>query len=165
MTKQQASFQTGTGMTRVLRAVNMTNRERMLTIIEGKRPDRIPWIPRLRLWYNYHRNAGTLPDKYRGWALRDIERDLGMGTPARDARIFSVRTENVETKVYRRGNEIFTEYITPVGIVSTKHVVMEKLDRAGMSSYQMEHLIKRPEDYHVVEYIVEHTKLTPAYDQ
>jgi uroporphyrinogen-III decarboxylase len=42
---------------------------------------------------------------------------------------------------------------------------VEKLDRAGMSSYQMEHLIKRPEDYDVVEYMIEHTKLTPTYDR
>jgi uroporphyrinogen-III decarboxylase len=143
----------------------MTNRERMLSIVGGRRPDKIPWIPRLRLWYNFHKSAGTLPDKYRGWELRDIERDLGMGTPARDARVFSARTESVETRVRRSGNEIFAEYITPVGTVSTKHGVVEKLDRAGMSSYQIEHLIKRPEDYDVVEYIIEHTKLTPAYDQ
>jgi len=143
----------------------MTNRERMLAIIEGRRPDRIPWTPRLRLWYNFHKNAGTLPGKYRGWELRDIERDLGMGTPARDARVFSARMENVETKVRRRGSEIFTEHATPVGTISTKHVVVEKLESAGMSSYQVEHLIKRPEDYDVVEYIIEHTKLTPAYDQ
>jgi len=143
----------------------MTNRERLLAVIEGRRPDRIPWIPRLQLWYNFHKNAGALPDKYRGWKLRDIERDLGMGTPARDARVFSVQTENIETEVHRSGSQILTEYITPVGTVSTKHVVIEKLDRAGMSPYQTEHLIKRAEDYDVVEYIVEHTKLTPAYDE
>jgi uroporphyrinogen-III decarboxylase len=143
----------------------MTNRDRILAVIEGRKPDRIPWFPRLLLWYNFHKSSGTLPVKYREWELRDIERDLGMGTPARNATIFSTRTESVETKTHRSGDEIFTEYITPVGTVSTKHIVVEKLHRAGMSSYQMEHLIKRPEDYGVVEYIIEHTKLTPTYDQ
>lgn len=143
----------------------MTNRERMLAIIEGRKPDRIPWIPRLQLWYSFHKNTGTLPEKYHRWDLRDIERDLNMGTPARDARIFSVRTENVETRMRRHKNEIFTEYITQAGTVSTRHVVVEKLDKAGMSSYQIEHLIKRPEDYGVVEYIIEHTKLVPNYEQ
>ena len=143
----------------------MTNRERILAVIEGNRPDKIPWFPRLQLWYNFHKNSGTLPDKYRNWELCDIEKNLGMGTPARDAKIFSTQTEGVETKVHRRGSEIFTEHITPVGTVSTKHVEVEKLRKAGMSSYQMEHLIKRPEDYGVVEYIIEHTKMTPLYDQ
>jgi len=143
----------------------MTNRERILAIIEGRKPDRIPWIPRLQLWYNAHKSAGTLPEKYHGWVLRDIERDLGMGTPARDASIFTTHIENVETKVHRQGNEIFTEYITPIGTVSSKHVVIEKLEKASMSSYQVEHVIKRPEDYDVMEYITEHTRLAPAYDQ
>jgi uroporphyrinogen-III decarboxylase len=143
----------------------MTNRERILAVIEGRRPDKIPWIPRLQLWYKFHRSNGTLPEKYREWALRDIEKDLGMGTPARNARIFSVQTEDVETRVRRSGSETFTEYVTPVGTISTKHVTVEKLDKAGMSSYQMEHLIKRPEDYGVLEYVIEHTKLIPTYDQ
>jgi len=143
----------------------MTNRERILAIMEKKKADRIPWIPRLQIWYNAHKSAGTLPDKYQEWALRDIERDLGMGTPARDVSVFSTRTENVETRVSRRGNETFTEYITPVGTASTKHTVVEKLQKAGMGAYQSEHLIKRPEDYDVVEYMVEHTKVIPAYDQ
>ena len=142
----------------------MTNRERMVAIIEKRKPDRIPWIPRLQLWYKFHKSSGTLPGKYREWSLRDIERDLGMGTPARNANILTTCTENVETKTRRNGNEIFTEYITPVGEVSTRHIVVEKLHKAGMSSYQAEHLIKRPEDYDVMEYIIEHTKLTPAYD-
>ena len=143
----------------------MTNRERILAVVEGRRPDRIPWIPRLQFWYNSHKNANTLPEKYRGWGLRDIERDLGMGTPARDARILSTQMENVETKARTRGRETLTEYITPVGTVSSRHVAVEKLSKVGMQSYQAEHLIKRPADYDVVEYIVEHTKLTPAYEQ
>lgn len=143
----------------------MTNRERIIAIIEGKKPDIIPWIPRLQFWYNFHKNSGTLPEKYKNWNLREIEKDMGMGTPARDARIFSSKMENVEIKTKKVGDEIFTEYITPAGKVSTKHKIVEKLAKVGMSNYQTEHLIKRPEDYDVVEYIIQNTKLTPAYDQ
>lgn len=38
----------------------MTNRERIQAIIEGKRPDKIPWIPRLQIWYNAHKSKGRL---------------------------------------------------------------------------------------------------------
>ncbi len=41
----------------------MTNRERILAIMEGRSPDRIPWIPRMLLWWLAQRNAGTLPEK------------------------------------------------------------------------------------------------------
>jgi uroporphyrinogen-III decarboxylase len=143
----------------------MTNRERIIAIIEGKKPDQIPWIPRLQIWHSAHKNAGTLPEKYKNLDLRDIEKDLGMGTPARDGSVFSSWTKNLEVKSQRSGNEIFTEYITPVGTVSTKQIVVEKLQQAGMSPYQVEHLIKRPEDYDVVEYMVENTVLTPTYDE
>ena len=30
----------------------MTNRERLLAIMEGRPPDRIPWLPRLQIWYD-----------------------------------------------------------------------------------------------------------------
>ena len=43
----------------------MTNRERILAIIEKRKADRIPWIPRLQIWYKAHKSAGTLPDEYR----------------------------------------------------------------------------------------------------
>jgi uroporphyrinogen-III decarboxylase len=143
----------------------MTYRERILAIIEGSKPDRIPWIPRLQLWYNFHKSYGTLPEKYRDWSLRDIEKDLNMGTPARDGRVFSTRVENVETRSHRKGNETLIEYVTPVGTVSTRHIAVEKLARAGMSAYQAEHIIKSADDYHVVEYMIENTKLIPTYDQ
>ena len=65
----------------------MTDRERILAVLAGRRPDRIPWIPRLLLWYNAHSRAGTLPARYRGMTLREVERDLGVGTPARRAHL------------------------------------------------------------------------------
>lgn len=129
-----------------------------------KPPDRLPWVPRLLLWYNAHKLAGTLPERYRDWSLRDIERDLGLGTPARDGSVFTARLNGVETRVQHDGGETVTEYITPVGTVSTKSRESEELRRAGIGSMEVEHLIKRPEDYDVVHYLVEHTEYVPAYE-
>ena len=39
----------------------MTHKERILAACRGEVPDRIPWIPRLDLWYNAHQRAATLP--------------------------------------------------------------------------------------------------------
>ncbi len=39
----------------------MTHKERILAACRGEVPDCIPWIPRLDLWHNAHRRAGTLP--------------------------------------------------------------------------------------------------------
>ena len=51
----------------------MTDRERLLAIMAGRSPDRIPWIPRMEIWYETQLLRGTLPPKYEGWSLREIE--------------------------------------------------------------------------------------------
>ncbi|MBI3911687.1 MAG: hypothetical protein HY320_12250 [Armatimonadetes bacterium] len=149
----------------------MTNRERLLAIMSGKPPDRIPWIPRLLLWYNAHRIAGTLPERYRSangspWSLQDIERDLGLGAPARDGRIFETRLHGVEVrKRWLNEMELLTEYVTPVGTVTTLFRGSEVLRRHGIQDLQVEYMLKRREDYPAVEYIIEHTDYIPTYDE
>jgi hypothetical protein len=143
----------------------MTNRERLLAIMDGKSPDRIPWIPRMLLWWLYHRNHGTLPKEYAGWRLRDIERDMGMGTAARDGEVYSTAFTNVEVAVRREGLDTVTEYITPVGSVSSRMRRTARLDKAGIQPLEVEKLIKQPADYDVVMYIVENTHYFPTYDE
>ena len=54
----------------------MTWKERMLSAIRGEPTDRIPWVPRLDLWYRANRRAGTLPAQYADADLMDIVDDL-----------------------------------------------------------------------------------------
>ena len=142
----------------------MTHRERQLAIMEGCPPDRIPWVPRLLLWYNAHNKAGTLPEKYQGWELRDIERDLGMGTPARVGRVHTTRLDNVEVVITQKDGATLTDYHTPVGTVSTLYRTSDVLEEADIQGRQIEYMIKSVEDYQVVEYIIEHTEIIPRYD-
>ena len=141
----------------------MTHRERLLAVIERRQPDRLPWVPRLQLWYRAHSRKGTLPEKYRDWSLREIEKDLGLGAPARDGAIFTTRLTNVEVRCYREGDDEVTEYITPVGSVSTRRRGSKELDDAGIGGRTTEYLIKRTEDYAVVEYMAENTEVKPDY--
>jgi len=73
----------------------MTNRERILAVLEGRTPDRLPWIPRLKIWYEANRRAGTLPPEYRGRSLREVEQDVFGGTAAREGVIFRKKLENI----------------------------------------------------------------------
>jgi hypothetical protein len=144
----------------------MTNRQRFLAILGGRQPDRIPWIPRLSIWYTAHRNAGTLPERYRGWGLRDIERDLGMGTPARVGRVFAIEYEGVEVRTRQKGDmETFTEYVTPVGTISTLLRSSEVLRNKGILQMDVEHLVKGPGDYEVAEYLEAYTRYQPKYEE
>ena len=144
----------------------MTHRERILAIMEGRLPDRLPWIPRLAIWYEANRREGTLPPEYRGSSLRQVERDVFGGTAARDGFIW--RTEMRGVEVRRRelpGMETLIEYVTPVGTVTARLRGTERLRRQGIQDAEVEFLLKRREDYPVVEYLIEHTDYVPAFEE
>lgn len=143
----------------------MTNRERLLAILEGQSPDRIPWIPRLQLWHKAHSLQGTLPERYRGVSLREIERRLGCGTPARGGGVFTSDIRGVEVTTEQEGADSITRYRTPLGTVTTKSTMTPQVQQVGIHAMEVGHMIKGPEDYRVVEYIVEHTELRPTYDE
>jgi hypothetical protein len=86
----------------------------MLAVLNKQTPDRIPWIPRLGHWYDAHLRAKTLPECYQGMSLRQIERALGAGTPAREGCVVMRRHDGVEVSRVQKGADLFTEYRTPV---------------------------------------------------
>jgi hypothetical protein len=133
--------------------------------MSGALPDRTPWIPRLLLWYNAHKKAGTLPEQYRGWSLRDIERDMGLGTPARAGRVFRSELTDVEIRESRVGEmDRLVKYITPVGTVSERFRSSQVLRETAIQDAQVEFMLKSREDYAVARYIVEHTAYAPTYE-
>lgn len=143
----------------------MTNRERMIAILEKRNPDRIPWIPRLEIWYQAHKLQGTLPEKYTDLPLREIEHDLHTGTPARLGSVYRVKYNKINVQQNRMGPDQITTYNTPVGTVSTVHRHSDTLAQGGITSpLQISHMIKGPEDYKVVEYIFSHAEIVPTYE-
>ena len=143
----------------------MTNRERMLAILDGKSPDRIPWIPRPELWYTANRLAGTLPSEYRDMSLGEIARDLRIGASARTGRVYTTRHPGVETTARNEGLLSTIEYRTPVGTVTEVTRRTADLDRVGLPALVVEHMLKRPEDYDVVTYMLEKTEYYPCYEE
>ena len=144
----------------------MTNRERILAILDGRPPDRIPWFPRLRIWYDANRLAGTLPERYREMAFRDVERDVFGGVSARHAIIYTSQLRGVEVRTRKIDElETLTEYVTPVGTVTTRLRATQRLRQQGIQDSEVDFVLKRREDYAVVEYLTEHTEYTAAYEQ
>jgi uroporphyrinogen-III decarboxylase len=89
-----------------------------------------------------------------------------MGTPARDGSVFRTELRNIGVQTQECGNDTITEYITPVGAVSTRHRHSKVLEQGGISEkLKVEHMIKGPDDYPVVEYIIQHTETIPTYEQ
>ena len=144
----------------------MTNRERILAILDGQLPDRMTWIPRLAIWHEANRLGGTLPERFRGLSLREVEQAVFGGTAARDGFVWLSEIRGVEIRTRRVGEmETITDYVTPLGTVSTKMQATERLRSQGIQDAQVEFMLKRREDYPIVEYIVENTHYTPAFDE
>lgn len=55
----------------------MTHRERILAAMAMKPVDRIPWAPRMDLWYVANRAKGTVPKRFEGMNTVEIARELG----------------------------------------------------------------------------------------
>ena len=165
--------------------MSMTPRERMLRAIRGEPTDRIPWAPRLDLWYRANRRAGTLPEKYRNASLPELTDDSGMGFHAvipnfRDLHspqddidralgiynlhVMPCRTvlENVSRKVHVSGDRTFVEYVTPVGSVNTVVLYDETMRRAGITITHVEtYAFKGVEDYPPLGYLFENARVEP----
>lgn len=143
----------------------MTNRQRVQTILDRQLPDRIPWIPRLKLWYTAHSHAGTLPSELRGMSQREAERWLGMGDAAREGRIFRVEYRDMEMRTRREGEDEIIEYVTPAGTLRARKSLSEGQAGAGFASIVTEYPLKTEADYRVWEYVIEHTEYVPTYEE
>ncbi|MFC1934319.1 uroporphyrinogen decarboxylase family protein [Chloroflexota bacterium] len=144
----------------------MTNRERILAILEGRSPDRIPWIPRMEIWYDAHKNQGTLPDRFKNMSLREAEKALRLGTPARRARVYRTEYRNLDVIISDEGLTTITEYITPKGVVRFRETMSEREAHLGVKvKVTKEYPLKSAEDYDVWMYIVENTVYVPTYEE
>ena len=91
-------------------------RSRILAILAGQTPDRIPAIFRMSRWHKPRVHAGTLPPEVAGMSLPQIEDYLGLARSARYAKIYRIEFRSpVECVVSRQGDDVITEYRTPRG--------------------------------------------------
>lgn len=93
----------------------MTNRERILTLLSGKKPDRVPWFGDLDYWYHSHAALGTLPAPYAGDGYFQLNRDCGVGFYLQG--FMPVRTTygDVPISVEHQGDHTIRTFHTPKG--------------------------------------------------
>jgi hypothetical protein len=137
----------------------MTRRKRIMAATRKAQPDRLPF-------FHYWRHSQI------GWAERDC-RNRGMGMnwarPPFTVKLHGV--EIIETQSVKSGEvTIRRTYSTPVGRVYEDEkrepgVGQWHANRSwnDVLPWQTERLIKKPEDYEVVKYIVSHTEYLADY--
>jgi hypothetical protein len=167
--------------------------DRVQAVIQGKQPDRLPFIDRMEIWYKSKCWSGSLPTKYHDMSLNDIHQSVGIGRQKFTAP-YAFKLRNIEV-VYTFENEIIyrdfepiteyfpaqwapdqiprdkagsttIEYIAPVGKLSIVYEVAESMvAMGGAEPYLTCRLIKVEEDYRTAEYIIEHTEIIPQFDK
>ncbi|MDD5687696.1 MAG: hypothetical protein PHE88_07700 [Elusimicrobia bacterium] len=166
----------------------MTYKEKMLLAIKGESLGKIPYAPRLDLWYNANKRAGTLPVKYRNATLVEITDELNIGYHAiipnfKDLRnqdedihrafgIYNLWTmpyktqiENTKITVNYSGEETIVEYHTPAGNIRTKVLYDEGMKKAGITiTHVTEYAIKSHEDFKAIGYIFDNAVVVPNYE-
>jgi hypothetical protein len=168
----------------------MTIHDRVLAILQGRQPDRLPFLDRLELWFRHHNRAGTLPAEFHGMTLTEVHRAVGMGqqkfmTPyalqlrgvelsvSFEGQLLSRQTDPQVTDfptmadlaVDDRPGVTSIELTTPLGRLRVQHEILADMILGGTSTYVKEHLIKEEADYRTVEYVLERADYVPRYEQ
>lgn len=145
----------------------MTNKERLYNAIAGKEADRTPWAPFLIYWWEAQsrevRDRGELA-MYRTVGADPLIRGHypthTADDPYRDLFLVDTRIRNCEITESINGREKIRRYETRVGVLESKY----KTDPSSMTWFLVEHPLKTCEDYKTLQFIMENTELTPAYD-
>lgn len=163
---------------------------RVLAVLRGEKPDRIPFIDRMELWHKSHMRAGTLPPEFEGMSLTDIHRAIGFGQQ-RNVFIHRTKLHGVEVISRFEGEVIFhetdplledfprlyrivppdrpgitvTDFITPRGTLAIRHELLPDMIASGVVAYKSEHFLKEASDYPALEYILERAEYVPDYER
>lgn len=166
----------------------MTHKQHMLAVLRGEPVDRIPWVPRLDLWYRAHRRAGTLPKKYGDASLIEMLDDLGFAchavipdfkalrTPDDEAHralgiynlsCMPVRTvfDGISYRITEDGDRQIVEYQTPAGPLTTVTVYDEAMRAAGVTiTHVTRYAFSGPQDYEPLCCLFQSARVEPNYE-
>ncbi|HIC92626.1 MAG TPA: hypothetical protein EYP09_00035, partial [Anaerolineae bacterium] len=125
--------------------------EMNLAIFRGQDPGGVLWQPRLEFWYAVNKRRGTLPERYRDAELLDIY-DNCLASVRYFVNPLRVRYRRVRLREeWLDERRLARVWETPVG---TLREVL-RYDEWGVSAYPEEYKLKGPEDFRVLEYILQ----------
>jgi uroporphyrinogen-III decarboxylase len=140
----------------------MTERERVLTLLSGGCPDRVPWFGDLDYW------AGSLigrslrpPDFKTSDAYLDWHRELGVGFYLQGYFPFQTIIENCEVKEWKEPGKRFREIRTPEGTLRECWTQLED----SFTEAPTEHLLKSADDLPAYRFLHANSRYEPDYSQ
>lgn len=139
----------------------MTHRERILSMLQGKQPDQVPWCGDLDYWANSLIIRGLKPpgfiqsNDYIQW-----HRDLDVGFYLQGYFPYKQIFENCEVVEWKEGNRRYKEIRTSIGTVRECWEYIPTSFTEG----PIEHFLKTEADLPVMKHIYENTRFEPDYD-
>ena len=128
----------------------MTNRERVLKILSGEPPDRVPWFADLDYWYSAHKRAGTLPDEYQGDGYFSMNRENGAGFYLQGYFPFKEIPEGVTYETQTQGHRILRAMKTPEGDLTE---ITQYLPASSSTGF-VKHFVETEEDLPAFQYYI-----------
>jgi len=140
----------------------MTPRQRILALLNGDKPDQVPWFGDLDYWINGLKSQGRMPEKYQGSeGIFQLHRDLGVGFYLQGYFPYQPVYEGVQVEHEVNGDLRANWVKTPVGEVRE---IERYLPESYCWAYQ-ERYVKSWRDLRVIRYWYEHTHYQPDYRQ
>jgi hypothetical protein len=140
----------------------MTERQRVLAILNGKQPDQVPWFADLDYWATAQIRRGERPkdfkqsDAYLAWHA-----DLGAGFYMQGYYPFRETPEGCRVEVWRDGAKRYRSISTPKG---TLRECWQWSDLT-FSESPVEYLVKSLDDLAAYRFYHEHLRYEPNYDR
>ncbi len=162
----------------------MTQREHILAVLEGKKPDNMPFCPDITDWYvdkrtpagearlfepgqfipdseSFHKNTGTMPERFRDFTLFDFYREFDWGFFVHHYDWFEEEyTGGVKKIVERTGNDRVITFRTSKGNLSS----VQSLASNGTWSPK-KHFVETLADLEIMSSVVESTRFVPHYER
>ena len=139
----------------------MNSRERVLTILQGRQPDKVPWLGDLDYWVTALVGRGQKPQGFqRSPAYIDWHLDLGVGFYLQGYFPFKTIIENCDVKEWREGDNRYRQIVTPKGTLRECWQWMPDDFTEGPT----EHLVKSVADLPAYQFVHVNTRYEPDYD-
>jgi hypothetical protein len=138
----------------------MTDRERVLTLLSGGRPDRVPWFGDLDYWATALVSRGLKPAGFKASdAYIEWHRDLRVGFYLQGYFPFRTIVEGCRIAEWREGAARRRRIETPRGTLGETWTWLP----GSFAEAPTEHLVKTAADLPAYRWLFEHTRYEPDY--
>ncbi|MEI6788964.1 MAG: uroporphyrinogen decarboxylase family protein [bacterium] len=138
----------------------MNERDNLLELLKGGKPERVPWLGDLTYWVGELVGRGYKPaDFFQSSAYIDWHMDLGVGYYLQGYHPFKTSYQNCVVKDWRDGLKRYHQIETPKGTLRECWQSMPEDFTEG----PIEHLVKTVADLPAYQYMHAHSRYEPDY--